>query len=70
MKPIYQETVSVIASDLTTTTWTELYELWQRATAIGENPLVIAELDRLLRQVKMLHDDIMKLTKFYPPEVT
>lgn len=69
MKPIYQETVSVIASDLNNTAWCELYELWQRASAMGENPLIIAELDRLIRETKKLHDDIMKLAKFYPPEV-
>jgi hypothetical protein len=69
MKPIFNESVTVIASDLQNTAWTELFELWQRATALGEHPSIVAELARLIGETKKLHDDILKLAKYFPPEV-
>lgn len=66
---IYKEMVTVIASDLENTTWSELYELWLKAAQFNESPAITAELNRLIQQTKLLHDDILKLAKYYSPEI-
>ena len=68
MKPIFREQVGVIASDLKTTAWSELYDMYKLAVALDEDPVVINELAYMIEQAKLLHDRILNLAKFFPNE--
>jgi hypothetical protein len=68
MKPIFREQVEVIASDLNSTTWSELYDTYKAARALDEDPNIINELAYLIGEVQRIHDRVLNLAKFFPNE--
>lgn len=68
MKPIFKEQVEAAASDLNTTAWSELYDIYRVAKALEEDPVILNELTYLISEMQRLHVRIMNLAKFFPKE--